>query len=151
MNNQFNISRITDDLFIGTTPTSYDYDQLRKEGIGLVINMRLERRPYPDLFPTPLQFLWLPTIDWPLFPIPQWMLRHGAHLAIETIKSGKGVLAHCAGGRHRSVAMAAVILIAQGYEAQDAMQLIASKRPTADPFVYYIRERILRFGREWHT
>lgn len=151
MNSAFDISRITDDLFIGTTPAKEDYELLRREGIGLVINMRLERRPYPDMHPAPLQFLWLPTIDWPLFPIPQWMLQRGVHLALEAIKSGKGVLAHCAGGRHRSVAMAAAILIAQGYEAQEAMQLIASRRPTADPFVYYIRERILRFAREWRT
>jgi protein tyrosine phosphatase (PTP) superfamily phosphohydrolase (DUF442 family) len=35
-------SAITDDLFIGTTPSVSDYDHLRELGVQLVINMRIE-------------------------------------------------------------------------------------------------------------
>ncbi|MFH2039639.1 MAG: dual specificity protein phosphatase [Chloroflexota bacterium] len=144
-------SKITEELLIGTTPTVEDYDLLREMGVGLVINMRLERRPYPDLHVPPLKFLWLPTIDWPLFPIPIFKLKRGARLALETIRTGRKVFTHCAGGRHRGVAMGAAVLIAQGFNAEEAMQLISARREVADPQVYYIRSRILRFAQQWQT
>jgi len=144
-------SKITEELLIGTTPTVEDYDLLREMGVGLVINMRLERRPYPDLHVPPLKFLWLPTIDWPLFPIPIFKLKRGARLALETIRTGRKVFTHCAGGRHRGVAMGAAVLIARGFGAEEAMQLISACREVADPQVYYIRSRILRFAQQWQT
>lgn len=146
-----NYSTITEELLVGTTPTVKDYDLLRALGVGLVINMRIERRPYPDPHDSPLNFLWLPTIDWPLFPIPISMLKCGAQLALETIQAGRKVLTHCAGGRHRGVAMGAAVLIARGYEAEEAMQLISAKRKVADPQAYYIRSRILRFAKTWQA
>ena len=74
----------------------------------------------------------------------------GAQAALKTIQQGGKVYAHCAYGRHRGVAMGACILIAQGYDPGAAMQLIAVRRPVANPFAYYIRPRILMFAREWN-
>lgn len=142
-------SAITDDLFIGTTPSVSDYDHLRELGVQLVINMRIEHRPRPDPHDPPLSFLWLPTFDSPFFPIPMRKLFQGATAALETIRSGGRVYAHCAGGRHRGVAMGAAVLVAQGYDPHGAMTLIAERRPFADPFAYYIRPRILKFARQW--
>lgn len=144
-------SKITEELLVGTTPAVSDYDLLREMGVGLIINMRIERRPFPDLNDPPLNFLWLPTIDWPLFPIPIFMLKRGARLALETIQSGRKVLTHCAGGRHRGVAMGAAVLIALGYDPEEAMKLIASRRKVADPQAFYIRSRILRFALQWRA
>jgi hypothetical protein len=45
--------------------------------------------------------------------------------------------------------MGAAILIAQGYDSESAMDLIQSRRTLADPHVFYIRPRILRFARQW--
>jgi protein tyrosine phosphatase (PTP) superfamily phosphohydrolase (DUF442 family) len=143
-------SKINDELWIGTTPAAADYDLLRSLGVGLVINMRIEKRPEPDMHPFPLKFLWLPTVDWPLFPIPMDKLKRGAQYALETILSGKSVFAHCAGGRHRGVAMGAAVLIARGMDPEEAMRLIASRRSVADPQVFYIRSRILRFAQLWN-
>jgi protein-tyrosine phosphatase len=142
-------SPITDDLFIGTTPPVKDYDRLRELGVGLVINMRLTHKPEPDTYSPPLRFLWLRTIDSPFFPIPIHKLLRGAQAALETIREGYKVYAHCAGGRHRGAAMGAAILIAQGRDPQAAMELIKSRRPFADPFAFYIRPRILKFAMEW--
>jgi len=75
----------------------------------------------------------------------------GVHAALETIRSGGKVYAHCAGGRHRGVAMRASILIAQGYKPEAAMKLIKVRRPFAAPDVFYVRRRILRFARAWQT
>src|SRR5690349_18602450 len=124
----FNFSNITDDLFIGTTPLASDYDGLRELGIQLVINMRFSRGPYPDPHHTPIKLLWLRTIDSPLFPLPISKLMLGARAALETIQSGGKVYVHCAYGRHRGPAMGSCVLIAQGYEPGDAMNLVSERR-----------------------
>ena len=145
----FNFSHITDDLFIGTTPLVTDYNGLRELGIKLIINMRLMHGPYPDEHHEPLKLLWLRTFDSPFFPIPIAKLLRGAKAALETINGGGKVYVHCAGGRHRGVAMGACVLIAQGYEPEAAMKLIAERRLVADPNVFYIRSRIMQFARAW--
>ena len=142
-------SRITEDLFIGTTPSTGDYGLLHDLRVRLVINMRWEHRLRPDLHAEPLSILWLRTIDSPFFPIPMRALQRGAQSALETIHAGGKVYAHCAGGRHRGVAMGAAVLIAQGYSPQEAMEVVKANRPVADPGVFYIRNRILRFARQW--
>lgn len=146
-----NFNPITTDLFIGTMPQMDDYPRLRDLGVRLVINMRWERRPIPDPHPDPISMLWLRTIDSPLFPIPIRKLMRGAVAALETIRRGGKVYAHCAGGRHRGVAMGAAVLIAQGYDALDAMNLISERRSIADPFAFYIRPRIIKFARRWES
>ena len=142
-------SQITNDLFIGTMPTAMDYDHLRDLGVRLVINMRFMRGPQPDLHPEALNFLWLRTIDSPIILVPIQKLIQGTQAALETIRNGGRVYSHCAKGRHRSVAMGAAILIAQGHTPETAMQLIKKQRPIADPGMYYIRNRILRFAQSW--
>ena len=85
-------------------------------------------------------------MDSPFFPISVQKLMRGAQAALETIQSGGKVYSHCAYGRHRGVAMGSCILIAQGYTAEEAMQLISKRRSYADPQINYIRARILKFA-----
>jgi hypothetical protein len=144
-----NFDPITPDLFIGTTPFLDDYPRLHDLGVSLVINMRWERPPIPDPHLKPLSLLWLRTVDSPLFPIPIRKLQRGALAALEAIRNGGKVYTHCAGGRHRGVAMGAAVLIAQGLDPFDAMKLIAEHRSIADPFAFYIRPRILKFAKMW--
>ncbi len=143
----FNFSNITDDLFIGTTPLASDYHGLRELGIRLIINMRFTRSPFPDTHHTPIQLLWLRTIDSPFFPLPVTKLMLGARTAMETINMGGKVYVHCAYGRHRGPAMGSCVLIAQGYEPEAAMKLVMEQRAVADPYAYHIRPRILQFAR----
>jgi hypothetical protein len=142
-------SQITDNLFVGTTPRSEAYNTLRSLGVKLVINMRFERRPFPDHHNPPIRALWLPTFDSPLIPIPMRMLERGVRAALETIEGGGKVYVHCAKGAHRGVAMGSAILIALGYAPEQAMQLIMERRKAADPHIWYIRRRILRFAELW--
>jgi protein tyrosine phosphatase (PTP) superfamily phosphohydrolase (DUF442 family) len=142
-------SQITNDLFIGTMPTALEYDHLRDLGVRLVINMRFLRGPQPDPHPEALNFLWLRTIDSPVILIPVQKLILGTQAALETIRNGGKVYSHCAKGRHRSVAMGAAILIAQGQTPKEAMRLIKQQRPISDPDMFYIRNRIFRFARQW--
>ncbi len=144
-------SRITDELFIGTTPDVEDYKTLHKLGVSLVINMRIERRPKPNPDHIPIRNLWLPTFDTPVLPIPINALKRGVKAALGAFDNGDKVYVHCAAGKHRGVAMGAAILIAQGYSAEQAMELINQRRPVADPYVWYIRGRIERFARQWNS
>ncbi len=144
-----NFSQITDCLFIGDTPHVEDYELLRELGVRLVINMRLEKKPVVDLHYPPLKFLWLPTVDTPGLVIPIRFLMRGVKAALETIQAGGKVYVHCQRGRHRGPAMGASILIALGYDPDEAIELIKTQRPDADPNIFYIRSRILRFARAW--
>lgn len=142
-------SQITEDLFIGPMPSAADYDLLHSLGVRLVLNMRFARRLPVGLLHPPMEVLWLRTLDNPIFPIPLKLLMQGAHAALATIAEGGKVYTHCAYGRHRSVAMGAAILIAQGHAPQAAMTLIKQKRPQADPEAFYIKSRILAFAKRW--
>jgi dual specificity MAP kinase phosphatase len=146
-----NFSQITECLFIGETPGVEDYDLLRELGVRLVINMRLEKRPFADRHHPPLKFLWLPTVDTPGLVIPIRFLVRGVRAALETMQAGGKVYVHCQRGRHRGVAMGASILIALGYDPDEAIELIKTQRPVADPNIFYIRSRILRFARAWES
>lgn len=146
---RMNFSAITDDLLIGSMPEPGDYERLRELGVRLIINMRFRLGPEEDAHHEPMQTLWLRSLDNPLFPIPLHKLMRGAQAALETIRSGGRVYSHCAYGRHRSVAMGACILIAQGYDPYSAMELIKQKRPVADPYAFYIRPRIMKFASQF--
>jgi protein tyrosine phosphatase (PTP) superfamily phosphohydrolase (DUF442 family) len=142
-------SEITDQLLIGTTPDRGDYKLLAALGVRLVINMRFWRGRSPAQGETPLQYLRLRTFDSPLRPIPMSALIRGTHAALDVLRSGGKVYVHCARGRHRSIAMAAAILIAQGRTPAQAMELIKKRRVLADPEAFHIRRQILRFADCW--
>jgi protein tyrosine phosphatase (PTP) superfamily phosphohydrolase (DUF442 family) len=144
-----NYSEITENLWIGTTPSSRDFEVLRQRGVRLVINMRFGHRSHPDGGEPPLDYLWLRTFDSPIIPIPVRALIRGVQAALDVIGEGGKVYAHCARGRHRAVAMGAAILIAQGLSPEAAMSLIKERRSVADPYMFYIRRRIMLFARRW--
>ncbi len=146
-----NFSTITDSLLVGTAPGRRDFDLLRDMGVSLVINMRWMPGPRPPVGDPMLRYAWFRTFDNPLLPIPLRALVQGVQLALEEIKAGGKVYTHCAAGRHRSVAMAAAILIAQGLAPEGAMDLIKERRPVADPQAYHIRRCIVKFAQQWET
>jgi protein-tyrosine phosphatase len=143
-------SQITEYLYIGRTPHTGDYDLLRSLGVQLVISMRIERKPHPDEYNPPMSVIRLPTIDSPLFPIPMRALMKGVKAALPVIDNGGKVYVHCQAGVHRAVTMGSAILIAQGYQPEEAMELIKQQRPAADPDTWYIHRRILRFAKLWN-
>ena len=146
-----NYSKITDYLYIGTTPKGEDYGTLLELGVSLVINTRFGTPPRRDSHIPPMRSLWLPAIDSPIFPIPIPALQKGVQEALKVINAGGVVYAHCSRGRHRGAAMGACILIAQGIAPEQAMELIKQRRPVSDPYIWYIRRRIMRFAQAWNT
>jgi protein tyrosine phosphatase (PTP) superfamily phosphohydrolase (DUF442 family) len=142
-------SEITNQLLIGTTPDQRDFELLRGMGVDLVINMRLLRGRSPRDGSASIRYLRLRSFDNPLMPIQMDKLMRGTRAALKVLERGGKVYVHCSKGRHRSVAMAAAILIAQGLQPEEAMRLIQERGRRADPQARHIRSRILKFERRW--
>ena len=142
------ISQITDYLYIAARPNGQDAAAIKELDIRLIISMTWSR-PDRNLSRPPLQLLRIPTIDSPLTPIPITALQKGVDAALPVIQDGGAVLTHCRQGRHRSVAMAAAVLIGTGYSADEAMKVISQQRKAADPYIFYIRWRIRVFETWW--
>jgi len=142
------MSQITEYLFISSWPRREHTDGLRGLDIRIILSMHWWR-PASLLGEPPIRLVWLPTIDSPVFPMPLSFLRRGVESALPAIQEGYRVLAHCRYGVHRSVAMACCVLIGTGYSARDAMQLVRERRSAADPDIWYIRSRVLKFEAEW--
>lgn len=143
------ISAITDYLLVGSQPRPSDAEQLRARGVRLLISLRAWRRPAPVFNQPPMRALWLRAVDSPFTPISLGTLTTGVEAALEVIREGGGVFVHCKYGRHRSVAMAAAVLIALGDPAEAAMQRLTLNRQRAEPHIWYIRQQIVRFERHW--
>lgn len=144
------LSLITDYLYISSLPSPHHAPYLKKSGVTLILNM-IFHHPASEFYTPPFEVKTLSTIDFPLFPIPLDLLNQGVIAANKTISQNQKVLVYCKAGRHRSVAMAACILISQGYSADEAMKLIKTKRPVADPHAWHIERRIHAFARHWQV
>jgi len=144
------ISQITEYLYISAWPRGEHVDEIIALNVRLILSMHWQR-PAKTLGHPPIQLLWLPTIDKPIFPMPIRTLEKGVRAALPVIQDGGAVLVHCKAGMHRSVAQAACVLIGMGYSADAAMQLIKEKRAVADPDVWYIQRRIRKFEKYWQA
>ena len=142
------ISQISDKLYIAANPQAEDAAAIRDMGVRLLLNM-IFIRPADVYRQPPFRMLILRTFDSIFLPIPIGKLVRGVEAALPTMENGKGVLVYCREGRHRSVAMAASVLVGQGFSADDAMQLISSKRAKADPYAWHIQRRIRKFEEIW--
>jgi hypothetical protein len=118
--------------------------------IRLAISMIAHLRPPKALRNSSIEVLHFRTFDFPLLPIPVKTLTRGVKSALPVIKDGHIVLVFCEAGRHRSVAMAASILISMGLSAGEAMDLIQEKRRVADPYASHIQRQIRKFETVWN-
>jgi len=147
-NSTTDISPITDFLYISSWPEGDHYEEILDLNIRLILSMHW-RRPSDELNQSPLQLLWLPTIDTPITPMPIATLQRGVEAGVKVIENGHGVLSHCRAGVHRGAAMACCVLVGLGYSAAEAIQLVEEKRRVADPSIWYIRKRIEQFEKRW--
>lgn len=144
----YDTSAITGQLFIASRPRAHHVEDVRGLGVDLVLSM-IWFAPPRALTRPPFRLIRLPTFDFPLLPIPLSMLRHGVSAAVPVLGAGGRVLIYCRAGRHRSVAMAACILVAMGMTADEAMDTIVARRPIADPHARHIERRIRAFEQDW--
>ena len=142
------ISQITAQLYIAAHPKAEAADAIRDMNVRLILNM-IFFRPADVYRQPPFRMLTLRTFDSIFLPIPIRKLVRGVEAALPVMENGESVLVYCREGRHRSVAMAASVLIGQGHSADEAMQLISSKRSKADPYAWHIQRRIRKFEQIW--
>jgi hypothetical protein len=144
------VSQITNQLYIAAHPKAGHADAILAMNVRLILNM-IFFRPADVYRHSPFQMLTLRTFDSIFLPIPINKLIRGVEAALPVLESGKGVLVYCREGRHRSVAMAASVLIGSGFSADEAMEKIKSKRTKADPYAWHIQRRIRKFEQVWTT
>jgi protein-tyrosine phosphatase len=142
-------TQITGDLYIGAWPTKYNVDTIQSLGVTVVLSTILESVD-KELGQPPLQLVKMRMTDAipnrPYYPTKTLM--RGVDAALAAFERGEKVMVYCKSGRHRSAATSCCILIGQGYRADDAIELVESKRAEAD-FRPAIRQRIERFEQEW--
>ena len=143
-------SQITDYLYISRRVYDWDVPILQEMEVRLAISMIVHLRPPKALRESSVEVLHFRTFDFPLLPIPVKTLTRGVESSLPIIQDGHKVLVFCEAGRHRSVAMAASILIGMGYSAEEAMDLISKNRRVADPYAGHIQRQIRKFEKEWN-
>jgi protein-tyrosine phosphatase len=105
-------------------------------GITHIIDMQIEFDDTPLAEECGIAVLWNPTDD-DFAPKPAALFGTGVEFAQAALESDGKLLIHCAAGVHRAPMMAAALLATMGWELEDAMQLIESRRPVTDfPDVY---------------
>lgn len=142
----FDISRISEQLFVSAWPGPGSAARIDELGIDLVISATW---PPAASRETIARWVRAPSIDSPITPIPMRSLFAGVEAALPVLQAGGKVLVHCREGRHRSVAQAACILVALGFSATEAMAYVRVRRAIADPHAFWIEPRIRRFERMW--
>jgi protein-tyrosine phosphatase len=117
---------------------------LARAGITHVIDMQIEFDDTPLAKPHGIDVLWNPTDD-DFQPKPPELFQRGVEFAERALKDdGARLFVHCAAGVHRAAMMTLAILCSDGWEMQDAMRTIVSRRPVVDFADVYV-ESVERF------
>jgi protein-tyrosine phosphatase len=118
-----------------------------RAGITHVIDMQIEFDDTPLAEPHGIEVLWNPTDD-DFQPKPPELLQRGVDFAARALEQeDTRVFVHCAAGVHRAAMMTLAILCSQGWDMQDAMETIVSRRPVVDFADVYV-ESVERFLEE---
>ena len=118
-----------------------------RAGITHVIDMQIEFDDTELAEPHGIEVLWNPTED-DFQPKPPELLQRGVEFAAQALEDEEArVFVHCAAGVHRAAMMTLAILCSQGWDMQDAMRTIVSRRPVVDFADVYV-ESVERFLEE---
>lgn len=116
------ITKVLDNLFLGSIKDANDVNTLRELGITRIINVTKE---HPSLYTDNFVYLNCPIHDLPSEDIYQWF-----KLCSEFInKSGEKAFIHCAFGYSRSASIVLAHLITCQMTLKDAWKHVVSKRP----------------------
>ena len=143
------ISKVTDYLYVGSLVDKEQADELKALHFDLIISMIGQMPPDKIYTLPPFKTLWIKTYDTFLTPISIKKLLVGVEAALPIIQNKGKVLVFCMFGKHRSIAMAAAILISMGHTSEEAINLLITARKIADPRRWYIRIQIKAFEKYW--
>ena len=115
-----------------------------RAGITHVIDMQIEFDDTPLAKPHGIEVLWNPTDD-DFQPKSPELFQRGVEFAERALEDDDArIFVHCAAGVHRAAMMTLAILCADGWDMQDAMRTIVSRRPVVDFAEVYV-ESVERF------
>jgi protein-tyrosine phosphatase len=137
---RMDITWLTDRIAVGGGIwTADNMAKLAREGVTHVIDMQLEFDDTPLGEDCGVAVLWNPTDDDFMWKPPE-LFQRGVDFAKTALDDpGNKVFIHCAAGVHRAPMMTAALLATMGWELEDAMELIESRRPVADFADVYVR------------
>jgi len=108
-------------------------------GVTHIIDMQLEFDDTPLAGPYGIEVFWN-QVDDDFQPKPAEVFQPGIEFALAALESPENkLLIHCAAGVHRAPMMALALLRAQGWDLQEAMELMEEKRPVVDFADVYVR------------
>jgi protein-tyrosine phosphatase len=136
---QMDITWLTDRIAVGGGIWNADnMAAVAREGITHIIDMQLEFDDTPLAVEQGIQVLWNPTDD-DFEAKPAALFQRGVDFAQEALHRDEAKLfIHCAAGVHRAPMMALALLCADGWNLEDARDLIESRRPVADFAEIYV-------------
>jgi len=113
-------------------------------GISHVIDMQIEFDDTPLGEAAGVQVLWNPTDD-DFLPKPAELLERGVEFAQAALQDPSAKLyIHCAAGVHRAPMMTLAVMGAIGWDLEEAMVLIETRRPEVDFADVYV-ESVRRY------
>jgi protein-tyrosine phosphatase len=115
-----------------------------RAGITHIIDMQIEFDDTQIAEPHGIEVLWNPTDD-DFQSKPLELFQRGVDFAARALEiESNRVLIHCAAGVHRAAMMMLAVLGTQGWEMEEAMQVIVARRPVVDFADVYV-ESVGRF------
>ncbi|MBI3478251.1 MAG: dual specificity protein phosphatase family protein [Acidobacteria bacterium] len=118
--------------------------EVAQSGISHVIDMQIEFDDTPLGEAAGVQVLWNPTDD-DFLPKPAALLERGVEFAQDALQDpGTKVFIHCAAGVHRAPMMTLAVMGAMGWDLEEAMVLIETRRPEVDFADVYV-ESVRRY------
>jgi protein-tyrosine phosphatase len=125
---KMDVSRVTDQIYIGGWVSAREWQQLKELGVSINISLQKE---VLDSFKDLEGFLWLPVEDGTPPDLDQLIL--GAKFIDAAVEAGKKIYVHCHGGIGRAPVLCAAYLIYKGKKVEEALKMVIAARPAAGP------------------
>lgn len=134
-----NATQLTDQLWIGGELDRFDHaravaqlDELMDVGVNTIIDCRIERDDLDWVTEAKAQIDYLSIgVEDAGFLMPDEWWVEGTTYALDQVSEGRIVLSHCQAGINRGPSMGFAILVAQGWDPIEALDLIRDRRPIA--------------------
>jgi protein-tyrosine phosphatase len=126
--------------------TPENMTDIARHGVTHIIDMQIEFDDTPLAEPHAIDVLWNPTDD-DFQPKDPELFQRGVEFAETALEDEHAkIFIHCAAGVHRAAMMTLALLCSQGWELQDAIETISSRRPVVDFADVYVNsvERFLQ-------
>lgn len=130
---RMDLTWVTDRLAVGGGIwTAQNMNEVARSGVTHILDMQIEFDDTALAEPHGITVLWNP-VDDDFQPKSPEVFERGVEFATQALdEGGTKLFVHCAAGIHRAPMMVLAILCSQGWELEDAMQLIERRRPLVD-------------------